>query len=140
MPYLGDCLRINLSVCNELGVIKTSLPCAADTAVPNLVTLRSEVDDLFGGKLVKLSLGRYELTEQEKADHTGWNIARFDTYDVSYVVGKFDNPTATVPGFLAGIHKSVPISAVETFVLNFAKMPDLSTPDFVIFSKPKNRA
>lgn len=140
MPYLGNALRINFSICNELGVVRNSLALGEDSNPPNLTLFRQEVDDLFGGKLVKCSLGRYELTEAEKKAHVGWLIPRFSTYDVSYVCGKNDNPTATVPGYLAGIHNTVPIEAVMAFIMNFAKMPDGSAPDFVIPGIPKKRA
>jgi len=140
MPYTGDCLRLNFSVCNELGVIKNSIPQGADSTVPNLTTFRQEIDDLFGGKLVKYSVGRYELTPEEKDAHSGVVPPRFSTYDVSYVIGLNNNPTATVPGFLAGIAKTVELAEVEAFVLNFAKMPGGVTPDFVIFGTPKKRA
>lgn len=140
MPYTGVALRLNFSVCNELGVTKNSLACGEDTTVPALATIRQEIDDIFGGKLVKYSLGRYELTPVEKAGHTGVIPARFSTYDISYVIGLNANPTATIPGFLAGIANIVPLDDVRDFVLNFAKMPGGVTPDFVIFGKPKYRA
>lgn len=140
MAYTGAALRLNFSVCNELGVTKNSLAAGADTAVPTLATFRQEVDDIFGGKLLKYSLGRYELTAVEKAAHVGVVPARFSTYDVSYVCGLNANPTATVPGFLAGIASIVPLADVQAFIMAFAKMPGNVAPDFVILGKPKYRA
>jgi len=140
MAYDGVNLSIHFSVCNQLGIQSNTLQCGEDTTLIDDEDFAADVTALFGGQLLKLSVGVYELTPAEKLAHTGWLIGRFDTYDISFVMGSSSNPTLTFGGFIAGLHKTVSVDAVQTFIEDNLVMPDDSEPDIIILGKPLYRA
>jgi len=140
MAYKGVNLSIHWSVSNNLSVMPSTLAQAADSTLIDKDIFKDEVEDIFGGQLTKLSVGRFELSLAEKAAHTGSNPARFSTLGCSFVYYKNSDPTTSYGGYLAALASNVQASDVRDFVIANLKMPDGSAPDEVIVGAFVKRA
>lgn len=127
MPDQGACLAHRFGTANQHGVISNELPWAkSDGSLPDFTALRSEIDLLFGGEVVKQSRVRYRLKPSEKAAHN-LNAAGYTTADVSGTFFDIDDPTCVFPFYFTNLGPWVTKAVVEQFVLNNCFLPDGTT-------------
>jgi len=127
MPDVGACLATRFGVTNQSGVLSNELPWAkAGAVLPNFTEMRSDVDLLFGGEVVKQSRVRYRLKPSEKAAHIV-NATGYSTFDVSGTFYDVDDPTCQHNFYFTHIGAWVTKADIEDFVKNNCFLEDGTT-------------
>lgn len=116
MPDQGACLAIRFGVTNQSGVLSNELPWAkAAGALPDFTVMRSEIDLLFGGEVVKQSKVRYRLKPSEKQAHQV-NVPGYSTFDVSGTFFDVDDPSCQYNFYFPNLGPWVTKAQIENLV------------------------
>lgn len=119
----GDCLAIFFGMTNNHGVVRSTIQRAAAPAAPDPVVLRTELNALFTGELVKLSYQLAILPEAEKRAHNVC-IAPYTRRSVNGTVRNNTRPDIAYGFRLEGLGAFVGEEEVSAFMIANAKMPN----------------
>lgn len=130
MPNYGDALKIRFGVTNQLGVVSNDLEGASAAPAPDPSVFISEVNPLFGGELINLSVQIYRLTDAEKQARLVMCPDRYSRYACAGVYYNTSSPKDKLGFYLTGLGPWVGPDEVRAFIFANAKMADDSIPNF----------
>lgn len=129
MPQFGASLKARFSVTQQQGVQANDLPMDVGATEPDLAVITPEVDAIFGGQLLNLSVQKFTLTQAEKDLLLINCILRYSRWGVSGSYWHSSAPLSRVNFYLAGLGQWVDKGDVMSFLGIHAKTMGGLTPD-----------
>lgn len=131
MPNYGEAMKIRFGVTNQLGVVSNDLEGSSVGNAPDPDVFASEVNPLFGGELINLSVQIYRLTEAEKQARLLMCPDRYSRYACAGVYYNTAAPQNKLGFYLTGLGPWVAAADVRAYIMANAKMADDTIPNFV---------
>lgn len=131
MPIYGEALKIRFSTTQQHGPVANDIPADASASEPDIAVIAAEVDALFVGQLLNLSVQKYAMTQAEKDLALNNCIARYSRFGVSGTYWQNTQFSKRVPFYLAGVGQYVTPNIISAFVQSHFKMMDGGVPDNV---------
>lgn len=129
MPLYGESLGIRFSTTQQHGVVANDIPQDASGTEPDIAVIVPEIDAIFAGQTVNVSVRKFQLTQAEKDLLLTNCILRYSRFGVSGAYWKASDPFTKVNFYLDGLGAHVSPGLVGAFVLANCRMLDGTLPD-----------
>lgn len=133
----GAALTVNFSVNNKLGVTRNQLYAGTAGILPTVADISDEVNAIFGGDILNLSIDRLQQSESNKA--AGYGDKDPERYGIVSVSGTFfdpDNPDVVETFYLDGINPGLGVDQIRGIIQGCCPLPGTSSspiPDAGVF-------